>query len=71
MSLRNESLQIFLDAVFVAFDQFANAAEARRSIRQISAALERPGTARAGREADCLCALSLMWRFPSIRPILR
>ncbi|MGO8657708.1 transcriptional regulator, partial [Rhizobium ruizarguesonis] len=48
MSLRNESLQIFLDAVFVAFDQFANAPEARRSIRQISAALERPGTARAG-----------------------
>lgn len=24
MSLRNESLQIFLDAAFVAFDQFAN-----------------------------------------------
>jgi quercetin dioxygenase-like cupin family protein len=58
MSLRNESLQIFLDAVFVAFDQFANAAEARRSIRQISAALERPGTARAGEGSRLpVCAL--------------
>ncbi|MBY3123028.1 MULTISPECIES: dimethylsulfoniopropionate lyase [Rhizobium] len=48
MSLRNESLQIFLGAAFVAFDQFANAPEARRSVRQIFAALERPGAARAG-----------------------
>ncbi|NNU69600.1 transcriptional regulator [Rhizobium sp. WYCCWR 11152] len=48
MSLRKESLQIFLDATFAAFDQFAKAPEARRSIRQMFAALERPGAARAG-----------------------
>ncbi|MBY5572140.1 transcriptional regulator [Rhizobium leguminosarum] len=48
MSLRNESLQIFLDAAFVAFDQFAKAPDARRSVRQIFAALERPGAARVG-----------------------
>ncbi|NKJ71140.1 transcriptional regulator [Rhizobium leguminosarum bv. viciae] len=48
MSSRNESLQIFVDAAFVAFDQFAKAPEARRSVRQIFAALERPGIARAG-----------------------
>lgn len=71
MSLRNESLQVFLDATFVAFDQFAKAPEARRSIRQIFAALERPGAARVGREAGCPFALSLMWRSRSIRPILR
>ncbi|MBY5370900.1 dimethylsulfoniopropionate lyase [Rhizobium leguminosarum] len=48
MRLRNESLQIFLDATFAAFDQFAKAPEARRSVRQIFAALERPGIARTG-----------------------
>ncbi|MBY5407481.1 transcriptional regulator [Rhizobium leguminosarum] len=48
MSLRNESFQIFVDATFAAFDQFAKAPEARRAVRQIFAALERPGLAREG-----------------------
>ncbi|MBX5239185.1 dimethylsulfoniopropionate lyase [Rhizobium sp. NLR22b] len=48
MSLRNESLQHFLEAASVAFGQFARAPEARRSIGQFFAALERQGTARAG-----------------------
>ncbi|MBX5087999.1 dimethylsulfoniopropionate lyase [Rhizobium lentis] len=49
MNLRNESLQHFLEAANVAFDQFAKAPEARRSIGHIFAALERPGSARAGK----------------------
>lgn len=48
MSLRNKSLELFVDAASVAFDQFTKAPEARRSTHQIFAALERPGTARAG-----------------------
>ncbi|SCB58954.1 Dimethlysulfonioproprionate lyase [Rhizobium aethiopicum] len=48
MSLRRESLQLFLDAASVAFDDFAKVPEARRSIRHFYAALEQPGAARAG-----------------------
>ncbi|MBX5186134.1 MULTISPECIES: dimethylsulfoniopropionate lyase [unclassified Rhizobium] len=48
MSLRGESLQLFVDAASAAFDQFAKAPEARRSIGQFFAALERRGAARAG-----------------------
>ncbi|WP_183609387.1 MULTISPECIES: dimethylsulfoniopropionate lyase [Rhizobium] len=48
MSLRRESLQLFVDAASLAFDQFAKAPEARRSVRQFFAALERPGAPREG-----------------------
>ena len=48
MSSRNENLQHFLEAASVAFGQFAKAPEARRSLDGFFAALERPGTARAG-----------------------
>ncbi|APG83539.1 transcriptional regulator [Sinorhizobium americanum CCGM7] len=39
---------MFLDAAFVAFDQFAQAPESRRSIRQIFSALEVSGAERPG-----------------------
>ncbi|ACE94666.1 MULTISPECIES: dimethylsulfoniopropionate lyase [Rhizobium] len=48
MSLRGGSLQIFLDTASQAFQAFATAPVARRSIRQFVAKLEQPGTARAG-----------------------
>jgi len=48
MSLREESLQRFVDAASLAFDRFAKAPESRRSIRQFFAALEQPGSGRAG-----------------------
>ncbi|MBB5550885.1 dimethylsulfoniopropionate lyase [Rhizobium lentis] len=48
MNLRGDSLQLFLDAASQAFQRFATAPEARRSIRQFLAALGHPGTARAG-----------------------
>jgi hypothetical protein len=48
MTERSESLQLFVDAAFVAFDQFAKASDARRSMLQIFAALERPGAERRG-----------------------
>ncbi|MEK1853213.1 MAG: dimethylsulfoniopropionate lyase [Phyllobacterium sp.] len=48
MTERNENLQVFVDAAFVAFDQFAQTPESRRSILQIFAALEHSGTARPG-----------------------
>ena len=48
MTGRSEALQMFLDAAFVAFDQFAQAPESRRSIRQIFSALEMPGAERPG-----------------------
>ncbi|MBB4481127.1 dimethylsulfoniopropionate lyase [Rhizobium etli] len=48
MSLRGESLQLFLEAASQAFQVFATAPEARRSIRQFLARLEQPGAARAG-----------------------
>ena len=76
MSLRNESLQIFLDAAFVAFDQFAKAPEARRSVRQMFAALERPGAARAGEGsrlpvcAQLDVALSIDTSYPSLTQLI-
>jgi hypothetical protein len=48
MTRRSEALQSFVDAASVAFDQFAQAPESRRSILQIFAALEEPGLQRAG-----------------------
>lgn len=48
MTERNENLQLFVDTAFVAFDQFAQSTEARVSILQIFAALERPGAERGG-----------------------
>ncbi|WP_184498792.1 MULTISPECIES: dimethylsulfoniopropionate lyase [Rhizobium] len=48
MRVRGESLQLFVDTASQAFDQFAKAPEARRSIRQFFAALEQPGVARVG-----------------------
>ncbi|QND45600.1 transcriptional regulator (plasmid) [Rhizobium lusitanum] len=45
---RSENLQFFVDAAFAAFDQFAKALEARRSIPQIFALLEHPGPGRQG-----------------------
>lgn len=48
MTERSEDLQFFVDTAFVAFDQFARAPEARRSMRQIFAALEKPGKMRSG-----------------------
>ena len=48
MTERGEDLQFFVDAAFTAFDQFARAPEARRSMRQIFAALETPGEMHAG-----------------------
>ena len=48
MTERSEDLQLFVDTAFVAFDQFARAPEARRSMRQIFAALEKPGEMRSG-----------------------
>ena len=76
MSLRNQSLQIFLDAAFVAFDQFTNTPEARRSIRQMFAALERPGAARAGEGsrlpvcAQLDVALSIDTSYPSLTRLI-
>ncbi|WP_026186811.1 dimethylsulfoniopropionate lyase [Ensifer sp. BR816] len=48
MTGRSEALQLFVDAAFAAFDQFAQAPESRRSIRQIFSALEVPGAERSG-----------------------
>jgi len=48
MTERSEDLQFFVDAAFVAFDQFARAAESRRSILQIFAALETARPERTG-----------------------
>jgi hypothetical protein len=48
MAARSEALQSFVDAAFVAFDQFAQAPESRRSIRQVRSALEVPGVQRSG-----------------------
>ncbi|WP_331372747.1 dimethylsulfoniopropionate lyase [Sinorhizobium chiapasense] len=48
MTARSEALQLFIDAVIIAFDQFALAPESRRSIRQIFSALEVPGAQRSG-----------------------
>jgi hypothetical protein len=47
MAARSEALQSFVDAAFVAFDQFAQAPESRRSIRQVLSALEVPGVQRS------------------------
>ncbi|MBY5835200.1 dimethylsulfoniopropionate lyase (plasmid) [Rhizobium leguminosarum] len=76
MSLRSESLQIFVDAAFVAFDQCARAPEARRSVRQIFAALERLGVARAGEGsrlpvcAQLDVALSIDTSYPSLTRLI-
>ena len=48
MTERSENLQFFVDAAFAAFDQFAKAPEARRSIPQIFTLLEQPGPEREG-----------------------
>lgn len=48
MTERSEDLQLFVDTAFVAFDQFARAPEARGSMREIFAALEKPGQMRSG-----------------------
>lgn len=48
MTERREGLQSFVDAAHLAFDRFAQAPEARRSIRQIFAALETPASQRPG-----------------------
>ncbi|WEX78416.1 dimethylsulfoniopropionate lyase [Sinorhizobium numidicum] len=48
MTSRSEVLQLFIDAALAAFEQFAQASESRRSIRQISSALEVPATERPG-----------------------
>ncbi|MFT4184047.1 MAG: dimethylsulfoniopropionate lyase [Rhizobium sp.] len=48
MTKRRESLQSFVDAAQLAFDRFAQAPEARRSIRQIFTALETPASQRPG-----------------------
>jgi hypothetical protein len=48
MTERSETLQFFVDAAFVAFDQFAKTPEARRSIHQIFTVLEHPGPGRDG-----------------------
>ncbi|THK38997.1 transcriptional regulator [Ensifer sp. MPMI2T] len=47
MTRRSEALQLFVDAAFVAFDQFAKAPQSRRSIPQIFSALEVPGAERS------------------------
>ncbi|MEZ2223681.1 dimethylsulfoniopropionate lyase [Rhizobium sp. RCC_161_2] len=46
MTDRSKSLQSFVDAAFAAFDRFATAPEARRSIPRIFALLEHPGSGR-------------------------
>ncbi|OHV85168.1 dimethylsulfoniopropionate lyase [Ensifer sp. LCM 4579] len=46
MIRRSEALQAFVDAAFVAFDQFAQVPQSRRSVRQIYDALEVPGVER-------------------------
>jgi hypothetical protein len=48
VAVRVKNLQSFLDAASVAYDQFANAPSSRRSIQKVFAALENPGTQRAG-----------------------
>ena len=48
MTERSENLQFFVDAAFAAFDQFAKAPEARRSIPQIFTLLEQSGPEREG-----------------------
>lgn len=45
---RNDILQRVVDAAFVAFDQYAHDLRARRSVMQILANLETPGTERQG-----------------------
>lgn len=48
MSPRSDALQLFIDSAFEAFDHFAQAPQSRRSILQISSALEVPGVERRG-----------------------
>lgn len=46
MTERDEQLQLFLDATFVAYDRQVRSADGRRSILEIFGMLERPGVAR-------------------------
>ncbi|WP_315925798.1 dimethylsulfonioproprionate lyase family protein [Mesorhizobium sp. SP-1A] len=48
MALRSEAFQQFIDAALAAFGRHARDPESRRTIRQISAALETPGVERSG-----------------------
>jgi hypothetical protein len=76
MTERGESLQLFVDAAFAAFDQFAKEYDARRSMLQILAALERPGAQRKGPGnrlpvCDHLdMALSIKTSYPSLRHLI-
>lgn len=46
MAKRDEALQAFVDAAFVAFNQLCNRADARRSIHKVFSALQNPGVER-------------------------
>lgn len=46
MTARDEQLQLFLDAAFVAYDRLVGSTEGRRSILEIFGMLEQPGIAR-------------------------
>lgn len=48
MNDRSEDLQLFVDAAFTAFDQFARDPDARRAILDIFGALKAPGAERPG-----------------------
>lgn len=48
MAQRSTDLQLFLDAAFAAYDQFARAPEARRAVAAIADALEQPAPERTG-----------------------
>lgn len=48
MTRRSDALQLFVDTAFVAYDQFAQAPESRRSILQIFETLETAGEERPG-----------------------
>lgn len=67
MSPRSDALQLFIDSAFEAFDHFAQAPQSRRSILQISSALEVPGVEGAATEAACRCVPTLSRRSPSKR----
>jgi len=76
MTERSDDLQFFVDCAFVAFDQFAQAPESRRSILDIFAALERSGRERDGpgiRLPVCQhldTALAIEAGFPSLRRLI-
>ncbi|UWU24580.1 dimethylsulfoniopropionate lyase (plasmid) [Rhizobium sp. CB3060] len=76
MSQRNEDLQHFIDAAFVAFDKCVKDPQGRRSIAEIFSALERPGMQREGNGSRLpVCAfladaLSVHTSDPALRRIM-